>query len=166
AGRTHIEERDLDTLVLAALQSGNLHCGTKAQPADVFIIAVPTPVRPDRSADLAAVRTAALSVAAVLKKGDLVILESTVPRRTSCGPLREWLETSGLRAGVDFYLAHCPERVLPGNLLVELVTNDRIIGGLDAASAEAAAELYRSFVVGELVQTDATTAELVKLMEN
>ena len=166
AGRTRIEERDLDTLVLAAVQSGNLRCGTRADPADIFIVAVPTPVRPDHSADLDAVRAAALSVAGVLKRGDLVILESTVPPRTTCGLLREWLETSGLRAGVDFHLAHCPERVLPGNLLVELVTNDRIIGGLDAASAEAAAELYRSFVVGELVQTDATTAELVKLMEN
>jgi UDP-N-acetyl-D-mannosaminuronic acid dehydrogenase len=165
-GRTRIAERDLDTLILAAVQSGNLRCGTSPEPADVFVIAVPTPVREDRTADLDAVQAAARSVARVLKKGDLVILESTVPPGTTAGPLRGWLESSGLHAGVDFLLAHCPERVLPGNLLVELVANDRIVGGLDPASAAAASDLYRSFVTGELVETDATTAELVKLMEN
>ena len=166
AGRTHISERDLDTLVQAAVQSGKLRCGTTAEPADVFVVAVPTPVQEDRTADLTSVGSAATSIARVLKKGDLVILESTVPPGTTCGPLRELLERSGLRAGPDFLLAHCPERVLPGNLMVELVTNDRIIGGVDAASAQAASELYRSFVTGELITTDATTAELVKLMEN
>ncbi len=166
AGRTHISERDLDTLVRAAVQSGKLRCGTTGEPAEIFVIAVPTPVREDRTADLEAVMSAAKTIARVLKKGDLVILESTVPPGTTIGPLRELLERSGLRAGSDFLLAHCPERVLPGNLMVELVTNDRIIGGIDAASAEAASELYRSFTTGELITTDATTAELVKLMEN
>jgi UDP-N-acetyl-D-mannosaminuronic acid dehydrogenase len=102
----------------------------------------------------------------VLKRGDLVILESTVPPGTTAGPLREILETSGLRAGADFHLSHCPERVLPGNLILELVTNDRIIGGIDEASSRASSEVYRSFVTGKLLETDATTAELVKLMEN
>jgi len=166
AGRTNISEPDLDTLVQAAIQSGNLRCGTVPEPADVFVIAVPTPVRDDRTADLDAVAAAARSVASVLKRGDLVILESTVPPRTTTGPLRSLLERSGLCAGRDFLLAHCPERVLPGNLLVELIANDRIIGGLDPASAKAAAEVYRTFAAGELVETDATTAELVKLMEN
>jgi UDP-N-acetyl-D-mannosaminuronic acid dehydrogenase len=166
AGRTHITERDLDTLVQAAVQSGKLRCGTVAEAADVFVIAVPTPVREDRTADLAAVSSAATAIARVLKKGDLVILESTVPPGTTVGVLRLLLERSGLRGGADFLLAHCPERVLPGNLLVELVTNDRIIGGLDPASSNAASEVYRSFVSGELIETDATTAELVKLMEN
>lgn len=165
-GRTSIREPELDTLVQAATQSGNLRCGTEPQPADVFIIAVPTPMRADRSADLDAVAAAARSVATVIKRGDLVILESTVPAGTTRGMLRQILETSGLRAGRDFWLAHCPERVLPGNLLVELVTNDRIIGGIDEKSSQAAADIYRSFVTGELVTTDATTAELVKLMEN
>src|SRR5207244_621844 len=165
-GRTHISEPDLDTLVQAAVQSGNLRCGTEPAPADVFVIAVPTPVREDRTADLDAVAAAARSVASVLKRGDLVILESTVPPGTTTGLLRHVLERSGLRAGTDFLLAHCPERVLPGNLLVELIANDRIIGGLDAASAKAAADVYRTFATGELIETDATTAELVKLMEN
>lgn len=166
AGRTRISEKDLDTLVHAAVQSGNLRCGTAPEAADIFVIAVPTPVREDRTADLEAVSAAARSIATVLKHGDLVILESTVPPGTTTGVLRDLLERSGLHAGVDFLLAHCPERVLPGNLLVELVTNDRIIGGLDDRSAAAASELYASFVTGELLKTDATTAELVKLMEN
>jgi UDP-N-acetyl-D-mannosaminuronic acid dehydrogenase len=165
-GITSIREPELDTLVQAAIQSGNLSCGTTAEPADVFIIAVGTPVREDRRADLDAVMSAALSVARVIKRGNLVILESTVPPGTTTGRLRQVLETSGLRAGRDFQLSHCPERVLPGNLLMELVTNDRIIGGLDDPSSAAAADVYRSFVTGELITTDATTAELVKLMEN
>jgi UDP-N-acetyl-D-mannosaminuronic acid dehydrogenase len=165
-GRTQIREPELDTLVLAAVQSGNLRCGTKAQPADVFIVAVPTPIKSDRSADLDAVAAATRSVAAVLRPGNLVILESTVPPGTTTGLMCRILETSELKAGRDFKLAHCPERVLPGKLLVELVSNDRIIGGFDGPSAAAAAEVYRSFVTGELVVTDATTAELVKLMEN
>jgi UDP-N-acetyl-D-mannosaminuronic acid dehydrogenase len=166
AGRTHISEPDLDTLVQAAIQSGNLRCGTEPERADVFVIAVPTPVRKDRTADLDAVAAAAGSVASVLRRGNLVILESTVPPGTTMGLLRRVLERSGLSAGTDFLLAHCPERVLPGNLLVELIANDRIIGGFDAASAKAATELYRTFVTGDLIETDATTAELVKLMEN
>lgn len=165
-GRTSIREPELDTLVQAAIQSGNLRCGIQPEPADVFIIAVPTPVREDRTANLDAVAAAARSVAGVLKPGNLVILESTVPPGTTTGILCEILSSSGLRAGRDFHLAHCPERVLPGNLLVELVANDRIIGGFDEASAAAAADIYRTFVKGQLMTTDATTAELVKLMEN
>jgi UDP-N-acetyl-D-mannosaminuronic acid dehydrogenase len=165
-GRTSIREPELDTLVQAAIQSGNLRCGTEPEPADVFIIAVPTPGREDHTADLDAVAAAARSVARVLRPGNLVILESTVPPGTTTGLLCEILLSSGLRAGSDFRLAHCPERVLPGNLLVELVANDRIIGGIDDASAAAAADVYRSFVKGELITTDATTAEVVKLMEN
>ena len=165
-GRTDIREPELDTLVQAAIESGRLRCGTTPRAADVFIIAVGTPIKPDHSADLDAVRAAARSVATVLKRGDLVILESTVPPGTTTGPLREILETSGLRAGPDFRLSHCPERVLPGNLILELVTNDRIIGGIDEASSRASSDVYRSFVTGTLLETDATTAELVKLMEN
>lgn len=165
-GRTDIREPELDALVQAAAQSGRLRCGTTVESADVFIIAVGTPIRADHSADLDAVTAAARSVASVLKRGDLVILESTVPPGTTAGTVRNILETSGLRAGSDFHLSHCPERVLPGNLIHELVTNDRIIGGLDEASSSASSEVYRSFVSGQLLDTDATTAELVKLMEN
>lgn len=165
-GRTDIREPELDRLVHAAAGSGHLHCGTTARPADVFIIAVGTPIKSNHSADLDAVMAAARSVATVLKRGDLVILESTVPPGTTAGPLREILETSGFRAATDFHLSHCPERVLPGNLILELVTNDRIIGGLDEPSSRASSDVYRSFVTGKLLETDATTAELVKLMEN
>lgn len=165
-GRTGIQEPELDGLVQAAAKSGHLRCGTTIRPADVFIVAVGTPVKPDHSADLDAVNAAAQSVAAVLKRGDLVVLESTVPPGTTLGKFREILESSGLRAGADFALSHCPERVLPGNLVAELVKNDRIVGGIDGASNRASVALYRSFVTGELLETDATTAELVKLMEN
>ncbi|HKW78750.1 MAG TPA: nucleotide sugar dehydrogenase [Candidatus Limnocylindria bacterium] len=165
-GRTDIREAELDTLVRAAVASGRLRSGSVPKPADIFIIAVGTPVRSDHAPDLDAVTKATRSVAGVLKKGDLVILESTVPPGTTAGLVREILETSGLRAGKDFLLSHCPERVLPGNLLLELVTNDRIIGGIDEASTDASADLYRTFATGTLLRTDATTAELVKLMEN
>jgi UDP-N-acetyl-D-mannosaminuronic acid dehydrogenase len=166
AGRIHIEEPDLQTLVQAAVNSGQLIIGLEPRPADAFIIAVPTPISSDHRADLAFVRAAAESIVPHLRRGNLVVLESTVPPRTTQDVLRPLLERSGLRAGDDFFLAHCPERVLPGRIMVELVENDRIIGGLTQRCAERAAELYATFVHGSLHQTDATTAEMVKVMEN
>jgi len=166
AGRTHIRESKLDGLLSDAVKSGHLRAGALPVVADVFIVAVPTPIRDDHGANLDMVVGAALSVAEVLKGGDLVILESTVPPGTTTGIFRETLERSGFVAGRDFLVAHCPERVLPGNLLAELIHNDRIIGGIDEASTKAAADVYSTFVRGALVETDATTAELVKLMEN
>jgi len=166
AGRTHIRESKLDTLLSGAVKSGHLRAGARPVVAEVFIVAVPTPIRDDHGANLDMVVGAALSVAQVLKGGDLVILESTVPPGTTIGIFRETLERNGLVAGRDFLLAHCPERVLPGNLLAELIGNDRIIGGIDEASTKTAADVYRTFVRGALVETDATTAELAKLMEN
>lgn len=166
AGRTHIQEPQLDLLLADAVRSGLLRAGARPVVADVYIVAVPTPIRDDHGANLEMVVGAAQSVAEVLKRGDLVILESTVPPGTTNGIFRETLEGSGFHAGRDFLLAHCPERVLPGNLLAELIGNDRIIGGIDEASTKAAADVYLTFVRGALIETDATTAELVKLMEN
>jgi UDP-N-acetyl-D-mannosaminuronic acid dehydrogenase len=166
AGQIHIDEPDLQTLVQAAINSGQLRISPQPEPSDAFIIAVPTPITSDHKADLEFVSSASRSIVPHLRTGNLVILESTVPPRTTRDVLLPILEQSGLKAGTDFALAHCPERVLPGKILIELVENDRIIGGLTPSCAERAAQLYRAFVHGSLHQTDATTAEMVKVMEN
>jgi UDP-N-acetyl-D-mannosaminuronic acid dehydrogenase len=165
-GEPHIEEPGLRALVQAALASGNLSIAAQPGPADVFLIAVPTPVREDKRADLRAVISAAESIVPHLRRGNLVVLESTSPPRTTVDIVAPILERSGLHAGVDFQLAYSPERVLPGQILRELVENARVIGGVDRASAEAGRDLYGAFVRGEIALTDATTAEMVKLMEN
>jgi UDP-N-acetyl-D-mannosaminuronic acid dehydrogenase len=165
-GELHIEEPGLRTLVHAALTSGNLRIASQPAPAEAFLIAVPTPVLPDKRADLSAVIAAAESIVPHLRAGNLVVLESTSPPRTTVDVVAPILERSGLRAGAGFHLVYSPERVLPGQILRELVENARVIGGLDRASAEAGRDLYTAFVRGEIVLTDATTAEMVKLMEN
>ena len=166
AGHLHIFEPGLGDLFHNALQSGHLTVSTEVLPADAFIIAVPTPFYDDKKADLRAVVSAAESIVPHLQPGNLVILESTSPPRTTLDIVKPILEKSGLKAGVDFLLAYSPERVLPGKILQELVANARVIGGVDRASAEAGRDLYRIFVEGEIILTDATTAEMVKLMEN
>jgi UDP-N-acetyl-D-mannosaminuronic acid dehydrogenase len=165
-GGLHIQEPGLRSIVEAAFQSGNLTIVSKPVEADAFIIAVPTPIHPDKTADLSFVTSAAESIRPVLRKGNLVVLESTSPPRTTQDIVRPILEQSGLNAGKDFLLAYSPERVLPGQILRELIENARVIGGVDKASAEAGRDLYGMFVRGEIVLTDATTAETVKLMEN
>jgi UDP-N-acetyl-D-mannosaminuronic acid dehydrogenase len=165
-GVAHIQEPGLKTLVEAAVKSGNLRASTTPQEADVFIIAVPTPATPDKRADLGAVISATETIAPYLRTGNLIVLESTVPPGTTTDIVVPLLERSGLRAGQDLFVAHAPERVLPGRILVELVQNDRVIGGIDSASAERAVSLYRSFVAGRIFLTHVTMAELVKLMEN
>jgi UDP-N-acetyl-D-mannosaminuronic acid dehydrogenase len=127
---------------------------------------VPTPFKENKKADLSYVWSALESIANVLQKGNVVILESTIPVGTTnkAGSILE--EKTGLIAGVDFYLAHCPERVLPGNIFHELVFNDRIIGGINLDSVNAAKEFYKKFVQGQLYLTNATTAEMIKLVEN
>jgi len=164
-GDIHIEEPGLHTLVQAAYKSGNLRAQSSPKAVDAFIIAVPTPLR-NKKADLTAVKAAVTSIVPVLKKDNLVILESTVPPTTTEELVAPILEQSGLKAGKDFYLAHCPERVLPGNILREIIDNDRIIGGINPASAEKAEKLYSTFVSGKIYLTTATTAELTKVMEN
>ena len=175
-GGLHIHEPGLRTLVEAALKSGKLTVSEKPEEADAFIIAVPTPFYEDKFgekdgqkyklADMRAVTSATEAILPYLRKGNLVILESTSPPRTTVDLVQPILERSGLRAGVDFYLAYSPERVLPGQILRELIENARVIGGVTPASAQAGRDLYAVFVKGEIVQTDATTAEMVKLMEN
>lgn len=165
-GKSHIAEPGLQTLVEAAVKSGNLQLSDRPQPAGAFIIAVPTPVRADRHADLSYVARAGRGIVPYLRPGNLVVLESTCPPGTTRDFLRPILEESGLRCGHDLYVAHCPERVLPGRILKEIVENNRIIGGIDPASAEKAKEIYESFVGGQIHLTDATTAELVKIVEN
>jgi UDP-N-acetyl-D-mannosaminuronic acid dehydrogenase len=166
-GRPHIEEPELETLVHAALQSGRLRVRPTPEPADVFVIAVPTPfVASTHAADLRFVRQAVADLLPHLRRGNLVVLESTVPPGTTRDVVAPLLGASGLRPGVDVCLAHCPERVLPGRLLLELVENDRLAGGLTPACAERAAQLYEGFVKGSVIRTDATTAEMAKVMEN
>ena len=165
-GGLHIHEPGLRTLVQAALGSGNLTVSDKPEPADAFIIAVPTPFYEDKRADLRAVTSATEAILPYLRPGNLVLLESTSPPRTTVDLLAPILERSGLRAGVDFYLAYSPERVLPGQIIRELIENARVVGGINPASAEAARDLYAVFVRGDIIPTDATTAEMVKLMEN
>lgn len=165
-GGLHIHEPGLRTLFRAAIGSGNLIVGMEPQPADVFIIAVPTPFLEDKRADLGYVKSAAEAIVPQLQPGNLVILESTSPPRTTVDIVAPILRKSGLTAGKDFSLAYSPERVLPGQILRELIENARVIGGVDRRSAEAGRDLYATFVRGEIVLTDATTAEMVKLMEN
>lgn len=165
-GNLHIYEPGLRTLVQAALLSGNLVIEPQPQVADAYIIAVPTPFKEDKCADMRFVISASESIVPHLQRGALVVLESTSPPRTTTNVVLPILERSGLKAGEDFFLAYSPERVLPGQILRELIENARVIGGIDRASAEAGRDLYATFVRGEIVLTDATTAEMVKLMEN
>jgi UDP-N-acetyl-D-mannosaminuronic acid dehydrogenase len=161
----HIREPDLDILVKSAVQSGRLKAALEPAPADVFIIAVPTPLRDDKEADLSAVRAAVLAIAPHVRPGNLVILESTSPVGTTARLVADGLRAAGVDPG-DVHVAHCPERVLPGRILVELIQNDRIVGGVDEAATAAAAAFYREFVNGEVLETTAATAELAKLAEN
>lgn len=167
SGRLHIEEPDLEALVSAALNSGRLKVAMSPEPADVFVLAVPTPFASEtHHADLSFVCQAAEGLLPHLRPGNLVILESTVPPGTTRDVLAPLLAQSGLLPGRDIHLAHCPERVLPGRILLELVENDRLAGGLTPQCADAAARLYGLFVRGAVLRTDATTAEMVKVMEN
>lgn len=166
SGNIHIEEPGLHTVVKAAIGSGNLRASTKPESCEAFILAVPTPLTDDKKADMKFVESSAEMVVPYLQPGCLVVLESTSPPATCRDLLIPILEKSGLKVGRDLYLAHCPERVLPGKILKELIQNDRVIGGIDAASAERAREIYATFVEGQIFMTDATTAETVKLVEN
>lgn len=173
AGRAHIAEPDLDMVLGAAVTSGKLRAVTVPEPADAFIIAVPTPVTPDRRADISAIESALTSIAPVLRRGNLIVIESTSPVGTSEEAARQ---LRALRPDLtfpdtepeqsDILLAYCPERILPGQTLRELVDNARIIGGLDRRSAVRARELYASFAVGPMKLTTARVAELSKLVEN
>ncbi len=171
-GAIHIVEPDLDQVVHAAVTRGDLRATTQPEAADAFLIAVPTPFKDEHQPDLRFVKAAAESIAPVLKKGDLVILESTSPVG-STEQMADWLAAArpDLRFPQhgdtpDIFVAYCPERVLPGQVMVELINNDRVIGGMTPACSTRASELYRLFLKGECVETNARTAEMCKLTEN
>jgi UDP-N-acetyl-D-mannosaminuronic acid dehydrogenase len=166
-GLAPFPEPNLQELLREAIKSKTLIAKTEVEEADVFIIAVPTPLDKEiKIAELKHVRLAAEMIYPHLRKGNLVIIESTVPPGTSEKLLVRILGKSRLQVSNDFYLAHCPERAIPGNTVHEMINNDRIIGGVDKRSAELAKLLYSSFVKGNFYLTDMTTAEFVKLMEN
>ena len=193
-GKSHIKEPNLDLFLDAALEKGNLEVGTKPQNADIFIISVPTPVKTDTlqlqnkskyssqpfyvckkhksanfktntpCADLTYVFNAIKSILPVLKKGNIIIIESTVPVGTT-EEIVKMLKKHNLNPN-DYYIGHCPERVLPGNIMIELTINDRIVGGINEISTNKISDFYKSFVDGKVINTNAKTAELSKLTEN
>jgi UDP-N-acetyl-D-mannosaminuronic acid dehydrogenase len=165
-GGIHIVEPDLDILVKSAVQSGNLTAALEPVEADIFIIAVPTPFTEGKKPDLSYVDKATRSICPFVKPGNLVILESTSPVGTTDEVVATILAEYGHAVGVDVFVAHCPERVLPGRILIELVENDRVVGGINDASTQQAVEFYQEFVRGEVLPTTAKTAEMVKLTEN
>lgn len=178
-GEIHIHEPDLDVLVKSAVLSGNMTASLEPAPADVFIIAVPTPFRDGHAPDLSYVENATRTLAPVLAPGNVVILESTSPVGAT-EQIADWLRDLRPDLAVPtrdrgvpekdaarrIYIAHCPERVLPGRILKELVDNDRIIGGIDKESAEQARDVYARFASGDILLTDSRTAEMAKLTEN
>lgn len=166
AGDPVIHEPEIYEKLQIALGSGRFHATTVMPQADYFVVAVPTPFKENKKADLSYVYRAGESIAPVLARGNVVIIESTIPVGTTDAFARFLQEKTGLIAGEDFYVAHCPERVLPGNIFTELVRNDRIIGGINQASVNAAKKLYTYFVQGTLYLTNAACAEMVKLVEN
>ncbi|SEM07510.1 UDP-N-acetyl-D-mannosamine dehydrogenase [Halomonas caseinilytica] len=177
-GEIHIVEPELDIIVHAAVEQGLLRATTSPEPADAFLVAVPTPFKTNpeytsHEPDLTYIKAASESIAPVLKKGDLVILESTSPVGAT-ESMAQWLaearpdltfpQTHGEES--DIRIAHCPERVLPGHVIRELVENDRVIGGMTTKCSQAATDLYKIFVEGECITTTARTAEMAKLTEN
>lgn len=165
-GRIHIVEPDLDILVKSAVQSGNLTAGLEPQKADVFILAVPTPFKEDNQPDLSYVEAATHMIAPYVEPGNIIILESTSPVGTTEEVVANILHGAGHDVEKEVFVAHCPERVLPGRILIELVENDRIVGGVNELATQRAVEFYNSFVRGEVLATDSRTAEMAKLTEN
>ncbi len=165
-GQVTIEEPYLGELVKQVVSENKLRASVEPEIADVFIIAVPTPIKKDKSADMTYVASATKMIVPFLKKGDTVILESTSPPGTVEHLMLPILKESGLNVYEDLYIAHSPERVIPGKILIELVENNRIVGGINEASSKKVKHLYEAFVKGEIFLTEATTAEMCKLMEN
>lgn len=165
-GKIHIVEPDLDILVKSSVNAGNLKASLTPRESDVFVLAVPTPFKDNHEPDLHYIEEATRAICPYVKPGNLVILESTSPVGTTDTTVARILREHGHDTEKDVFVAHCPERVLPGRILVELVENDRIVGGINPQSTNCAAEFYRSFVRGEVLETNAVTAELTKLTEN
>lgn len=167
-GQIHIEEPGLQEALDEVIASGKFRASTKPEEADVYIIAVPTPNNDDehKSCDNSIVMAGVESIVPLLKKGDTVIVESTIAPRTMDDFVKPYLESKGFAIGEDIFLVHCPERVLPGQIMHELIHNNRIIGGITPACIEAGKKVYGTFVQGEMIETQAKTAEMSKLMEN
>ncbi|MCT4542481.1 MAG: nucleotide sugar dehydrogenase [Vallitalea sp.] len=165
-GEIIIEEPYLDVMVRDVVKSGKLKAYVKPQVSDVYIIAVPTPINEDKTADMSFVIDATRSIVPIVKKGDIVILESTSPPKTIDDIIVPILKESKLNVEEDLYIAHSPERVIPGKILFELVENNRIVGGINEESSEKVKRLYQAFVKGDIYTTNATTAEMCKLTEN
>lgn len=173
SGGIHIVEPELDVLVHGVVSSGKFRATLIPEPADVFVVAVPTPFKGNHAADLSYIESAALNIASVLKKGDLVILESTSPVGAT-EKMENWLAAqrpdlsfpSQKGRDSDIRVAYCPERVLPGKVIHELISNDRVIGGLTPRCTAAATKFYEIFVQGQCLPTNARTAEMAKLTEN
>ncbi|MDQ0227162.1 nucleotide sugar dehydrogenase [Metabacillus niabensis] len=167
-GKIHIEEPGLQEALEEVMASGKFKASTAPEKGDVFIIAVPTPNRDDqyKSVDLKYVLSAVEMIIPYLETNNTVIVESTIAPRTTDDHVKPLLEKAGFTIGEDLFLVHCPERVLPGQIMHELIHNNRIIGGVTEACKEAGKKVYGTFVQGELILTDAKTAEMSKLMEN
>ena len=172
-GKVHIVEPDLDALVKEVVEKGMLSAQTTPVEADAYIVAVPTPFKDNHEPDLKYIESASKALAPFLSKGNLVILESTSPVGAT-EQMAAWLSEARadltfpqqVGEGADILVAHCPERVLPGKVLQELISNDRIIGGMTTACSDASSDLYKIFVQGNCIQTNARTAEMCKLTEN
>ena len=167
-GQIHIEELGLQEAYEEVLAKDKFKASLEPERADTFIIAVPTPNNNDEyeSCDITLVMSAVKSIVPYLEKGNTLIVESTIAPRTTDDHVKPYLESQGFTIGEDIYLVHCPERVLPGKILHELVHNNRIIGGMTPECVEAGKKVYGTFVQGEMIETNAKTAEMSKLMEN
>ncbi len=170
-GKTHIFEPDLDRKVKSAVDSGLLSASVAPDYSDVFIIAVPTPFKENHKPNLGYIEAATKSIAPYIKPGNLIILESTSPVGTT-EMIKEWIleerrDLNTITNNINrIFISHCPERVLPGKILEEIISNDRIVGGVDEESTEITAVFYSTFVNGEILKTNARTAEMSKLTEN
>ena len=168
SGKIHIEEPGLQEALEEVIGKGTFKAATEPEEADAYIIAVPTPNKDDefKSCDISIVMSGVKSIVPLLKKGDTVIVESTIAPRTMDDHVAPYLEEQGFKIGEDIFLVHCPERVLPGQIMHELIYNNRIVGGMTPACVEAGKKVYGTFVQGEMIETNAKTAEMSKLMEN
>ncbi len=167
-GSIHIEEPGLEEIVCKTVKNGHFRASLTPEKADAFIIAVPTPNKDDQylSCDLTYVESAITAILPYVEKGNVVIVESTIAPRSMQDHMKPLFEQAGFAVGKDVFVAHCPERVLPGQILHELIYNNRVVGGLTPACTEAGAKVYATVVKGEIIKTEASTAEMAKLMEN
>ena len=164
-GKIHIVEPDLENIVFSAVKNGNLKASNKAKSARVYLIVVPTPFKENHEPDISFVEAATMEIIPILKEGDLYIIESTSPVGTTEN-MMDLIYTNRPELKDEIFIAYCPERVLPGNVMYELVNNDRVIGGVNEISTKKAVSFYKKYVKGKLHETNARTAEMCKLVEN